>query len=71
MIDYNIYCFNKPSQKQIQQQVKQLFLQDNTLDATALDKAEVLISKSNPEILDKLREAQLRREEKEQAQFVI
>jgi len=65
--DYNIKATNNPRTKQLKQKLEQLFLQDNTLDSTPLERAEVMASQSVVQIMNKLRDAQIRKDEKEQA----
>lgn len=60
--DYNIRPVNKPVVKQIKQKLEKLFLEDNTLEASALDRAEVITSNSVVEILSKLKKAQAHKE---------
>lgn len=67
--DYNIKAMSKPRLKQIRQKLEQLFLSDNTLEATALDRANVIFSDSAVEIMDKLRRAQARKDELDQQKY--
>jgi len=60
--DYNVRATNKPRLKFLKEKLEQLFLQDNTLEATPLDRAQVMTSVSVNEILNKLKEAQAKKE---------
>lgn len=60
--DYNVRATNKPRLKFLKEKLEQLFLQDNTLEASPLDRAQVMTSVSVNEILNKLKEAQARKE---------
>lgn len=64
--DYNVYCTNKPKSKVIKEKLEQLFLSDNTLEATSLERANVIAAKSVPEIMARLREAQARKDKMEE-----
>lgn len=61
--DFNIRPTNKPKQKFLKQKLEDLLMNDNTLGATALDKAEGMIAQSVTEVLEKLRKAQIHKEE--------
>lgn len=61
--DYNVRATNKPKVKVLKEKLEQLFLSDNTLEATSLERAEVISSRSVSEIMEKLRKAQARKEE--------
>jgi hypothetical protein len=67
--DFNIKVMSKPRIKQIKQKLEQLFLTDNTLEATALDRANVIYADSAVEIMEKLRKAQIRKDELDQQRF--
>lgn len=67
--DFNIKVQSKPRLKMIKQKLEQLFLTDNTLDATALDRANVIYADSAVEIMEKLRQAQIRKEEQDQQRY--
>ncbi len=66
---YHIYPSNKPRTKQMMQELKQLLMEDNTMGATFLEKAEGILADSIPEYLRLLRENEQRREQAEQQKF--
>jgi len=66
---YHIYPTAKPRTKQMLQELKQLLVQDNTMGATFLEKAEGILGNSIPEYLQRLRDNEARREQKEQEQY--
>ena len=67
--DFNIKAMSKPKIKQIKQKLEQLFLTDNTLEATALDRANVIYADSAIEIMEKLRVAQIHKEELDERRY--
>lgn len=67
--DFNVKATSKPRMKVVRQKLEQLFLNDNTLEATALDRAAVIYADSAVEIMDKLRKAQIHKEELEQEKY--
>jgi len=67
--DYNVKATSKPRMKVIRQKLEQLFLTDNTLESTPLDRASVIYADSAAEIMEKLRKAQIHKEELEQEKF--
>lgn len=67
--DFNIKAMSKPKIKQIKQKLEQLFLTDNTLEATALDRANVIYADSAIEIMEKLRKAQIHKEELDERRY--
>lgn len=66
---YNVFATNKPKVKVLKEKLEQLFLSDNTLEATALDRAEVLSSRSVSETMNKLRKAQARKEQLDEQRY--
>ena len=67
--DFNIKAMSKPKIKQIKQKLEQLFLTDNTLEATALDRANVIYADSAIEIMERLRKAQIHKEELDERRY--
>lgn len=65
---YHIYPTAKPRTKQMMQELKQLLIQDNTMGATFLEKAEGIMADSIPEYLKLLRANEQRREQAEKDQ---
>lgn len=63
---YHIYPTNKPRTKQMMQELKKLLMDDNTMGATLLEKAQGIVADSVPEYLRLLRESEERREQGEQ-----
>lgn len=63
---YHIYPTAKPRTKQMMQELKQLLMEDNTMGATFLEKAQGILADSIPEYLRLLKENEQRREQAEQ-----
>lgn len=66
---YHIYPTAKPRTKQMMQDLKKLLMEDNTMGATFLEKAEGILADSIPEYMRLLRENEQRREQAEQQKF--
>lgn len=66
---YHIYPTAKPRTKQMMQDLKKLLMEDNTMGATFLEKAQGILADSIPEYLKLLRENEQRREQAEQQKF--
>jgi hypothetical protein len=64
--DYNVLASSTVSQRVLKEKLTQLFLSDNTINATALERAQVLTSDSVNEIMENLRLAQISLEQKEE-----
>lgn len=62
---YHIYPTAKPRTKQMMQELKKLLMEDNTMGATFLEKAEGVLADSIPEYLTRLQENEARREQTE------
>ena len=67
--DFLVRSTNKPRMKVITQKLEQLFLNDNTLEATALDRAEMIYSDSATEKMEKIRKSQIKKERLEQERY--
>lgn len=66
---YHIYPTAKPRTKQMMKELKQLLMEDNTMGATFLEKAEGVLADSIPEYMRRLRENEQRREQAEDQKF--
>lgn len=64
--DYNVLASSTVSQRVLKEKLTQLFLSDNTINATALERAQVLTSDSVNEIMENLRLAQISLDQKEE-----
>ena len=67
--DFNIKAMSKPKIKAIEKQLKQLSMTDNTLEASALDRAQVIYDNSAVEIMESLRKAQIHKEELDERKY--
>lgn len=67
--NYNIRCTSDIKESIIKEKLQRLFLENNTTDATLLELAQGVVKDSPGEILELLREAQIKREEAEQRKY--
>jgi len=67
--NYNIKCTSDIKESMLKEKLQRLFLENNTTDASLLELAQGVVSDSPNEILEALREGQIRREKKEQQAY--
>lgn len=67
--NYNIRCNSDIKESIIKEKLQRLFLENNTTDASLLELAQGVVKDSPAEILELLRQAQVKREEAEQRKY--
>lgn len=68
LADYQIYAMSKANTKQVLEQLRQMAIQNNTAGGSLADIAQVIVSNSPAEIIQKLKEADQKRLDNEQSQ---